>query len=144
MYEVFARFWAPRGLAAVPDEELDRIAALGFEYLWVMGVWTLGTAGPELSRTLFPHLAAGDVVGSPYAIARYEVDPRLGGDAALAEHRRRLARRSIGLVVDFVPNHTALDHDWIRTHPELYVTDASGIVCGKDPYFPAWTDTAQL
>jgi glycosidase len=110
----------------------------------VMGVWTLGTIGPQIAHALFPGVSAEDVVGSPYAIARYEVDPRLGGETALANLRSRLARRSIGLVVDFVPNHTARDHDWVRSHPELYVTDETGIVCGKDPYFPAWTDTAQL
>lgn len=141
LYETFARFWVGDGtLTTIPDAELDRIADLGFDYVWVMGVWTLGSEGPRISRSLYE----GDVVGSPYAIARYEVDPRLGGDEALAQLRKRLAKRSMGLIVDFVPNHTARDHHWVREHPELYVHDANGIACGKDPYFPAWTDTAQI
>jgi glycosidase len=24
-------------------------------------------------------------------------------------------------MLDFVPNHTALDHPWVLTHPEFYV-----------------------
>ena len=145
LYETFARFWVGDGtLATIPDAELDRIADLGFDYVWAMGVWTLGEVGPPISRTLYPGTPASEVIGSPYAVARYAVDPRLGGDAALAELRKRLAKRSIGLIVDFVPNHTARDHHWVREHPEMYVHDANGVACGKDPYFPAWTDTAQL
>ncbi|MBA3540429.1 MAG: alpha-amylase [Deltaproteobacteria bacterium] len=120
-----------------------------------MGVWTLGQEGPEIARqhvgvrrdldVLLPGWRPADVVGSPFAIARYAVDPSLGGDAALAELRARLASRSIGLLLDFVPNHTARDHHWIAELPALYVRDADGaIACGKDPYFPPWTDTAQL
>ncbi|HVK71046.1 MAG TPA: alpha-amylase, partial [Polyangium sp.] len=34
---------------------------------------------------------------------------------------------------------------WITERPELFVREANGqIACGKDPYFPPWTDTAQL
>ena len=51
----------------------------------------------------------------------------------------------MGLVLDFVPNHTALDHPWVTQRPELYVHGQDGaLACGKDPYFPPWTDTAQL
>ena len=157
LYEAFARVWlaesGARSLAEVSDEVLDRLA--GFDYLWLMGVWTLGTVGPEIARhhegvgrdldAMLPGWTAADVVGSPYAIARYAVDPGLGGDAALAVLRGRLAARGIRLILDFVPNHTARDHHWIRETPELYVHETDGtIACGQDPYFPAWTDTAQL
>jgi glycosidase len=144
LLEVFARFWAPRGFAAVPDEELDRIAELWFDYLWIMGVWTLGRIGQRISSELHPDFSVEDVVGSPYAVARYEVDPRFGGDAALADLRARLAKRNIQLIVDFVPNHTARDHHWVTEHPEVYVHDPDGIAAGKDPYLAPWTDTAQL
>lgn len=148
LFEAFARIW-------LPGADLDRLAADGFTHLWLMGVWTLGTHGPELARRnaplgreldpLLPGWAPADLVGSPYAIARYAVSPSLGGEAALAGLRARLAKRGIALILDFVPNHTARDHDWIREAPELYVHEADGtIACGKDPYFPAWTDTAQL
>ena len=159
LYEAFARVWlaesGARSLADIPDAALDRLATAGFDQLWLMGVWTIGTIGPEISRhhegvgkdldVMLPGWTATDVVGSPYAIARYEVDPALGGDAALATLRTRLAARGIRLILDFVPNHTARDHHWVDDSPELYVHESDGtIACGKDPYFPAWTDTAQL
>lgn len=157
LYEAFARVWlaesGARTLAEIPDAVLDRLA--GFDALWLMGVWTLGTAGPVISRAqasvrrdldeMRPGWTAADVVGSPYAVARYAVDPALGGDEALATLRARLAARGIRLVLDFVPDHTARDHHWVREAPALYVHEADGsIACGKDPYFPPWADTAQL
>lgn len=159
LYEAFARVWlaesGARSLAEVPDPVLDRLAADGFDHLWLMGVWTIGTIGPEIARhhdgvvkdldVMLPGWTARDIIGSPYAIARYAVDPALGGDAALAALRTRLATRGIRLILDFVPNHTARDHHWVHDAPEVYVHEADGtIACGKDPYFPAWTDTAQL
>ena len=106
-----------------------------------------------------------DVVGSAFCITGYEVDPRLGTQDDLALVRRRLHERGMQLVVDFVPNHVAFDHPWIAEHPEWFVagTDeryradpaayravetASGdvriVACATDPYFPPWTDVAQL
>jgi hypothetical protein len=164
LYEIFARMWlfdlsrtkgAPVTLADVPDEEIDRLAKLGFDYVYLMGVWTLGEVGPKIARELpdlraeyeraLPDLGSGDVLGSPFAVARYEVDPSLGGDAGLARLRERLRARGLGLVLDYVPNHLARDHHWIEERPELFVREPDGkVACGKDPYFPPWTDTAQL
>lgn len=164
LYEIFTRIWlgdlsraagSPVTLATVPDAALDRLAELGFDYVYLMGVWTLGEEGPRLSRTE-PDLRLDydlslhgwkdeDVVGSPFAVARYAVDPAFGGDAALASLRARLAERGIGLLLDFVPNHVARDHHWVTEKPSLFVRDAQGALApGKDPYFAPWKDTAQL
>jgi glycosidase len=48
------------------------------------------------------------------------VHDALGGDATLARLRDRLRRRGLRLMLDFVPNHTALDHPWVENHPEYY------------------------
>lgn len=146
IYEVFARTWlrttGARTLADIPDAELDRLADLGFDHLWVMGVWTLGPDGRAQAQGYFP---GQDVVGSPYAVAAYTVSPDFGGDSALAKLRERLAMRGMRLILDFIPNHTARDHAWFTEAPELYIRDATGAITGgKDPYFPPWSDTAQL
>jgi hypothetical protein len=146
LYEVFARTWLAESgahtLAEIPDADLDRLSAYGFDHVWLMGVWTLGPDGLAKARAFFPGV---DVTGSPYAVARYAVSPQLGGDAALATLRARLAQRDIRLILDFVPNHTARDHHWITEAPELFVHEPDGaITFGKDPYFAPWTDTAQL
>lgn len=164
VHEIFARVWldrlsraagAPVTLASVPDAELDRLADLGVDLLYLMGVWTLGQEGPRISRGMtelrpefdraLPGWTEADVVGSPFAVARYEVDPSLGGDAALGALRERLRDRGVGLILDFVPNHVARDHHWVTERPACFVRDDRGeILPGKDPYFPPWRDTAQL
>ncbi|HEX5758379.1 MAG TPA: alpha-amylase family glycosyl hydrolase [Thermoanaerobaculia bacterium] len=158
----------------MPVAELDRLAAAGVDLLWLMGVWPSGPRGIEIARTLpdlladyrrlLPDFGDGDVGGSPYSIAAYAVDPALGGAGALARLRERLAARGMRLLLDFVVNHTGLDHPWVRERPDLYVQGSAEdlarapgdffavdtgqgrriLAHGRDPYFPGWTDTAQL
>ena len=68
-----------------------------------------------------PGWKPGDVVGSPYAVARYVPDPRIGTWDSLDRTREKLHARKMALFLDFVGNHTALDHPWTREHPEFYV-----------------------
>ncbi|HWU36426.1 MAG TPA: alpha-amylase family glycosyl hydrolase, partial [Candidatus Acidoferrum sp.] len=105
-----------------------------------------------------------DIAGSVFAISGYTVSQALGRDAALARLRQRLQKRGLKLMLDFVPNHTGLDHPWVKAHPEYYIpgTEAdlerapqdfirikfrhgeSIMAYGRDPYFPGWPDTLQL
>lgn len=64
----------------------------------------------EFEETL-PDLREEDIAGSGFAITGYTVHPDLGGDAALARLRERLGARGLQLMLDFVPNHTGLDHE---------------------------------
>ena len=119
------------GLAGVPEEEWDTIAALGFDAVWLMGVWERSPAGIEIAlrndglvesfRRALPDFGASDVVGSPYCIRDYTVAAELGGTDGLAAAREALARRGLRLLLDFVPNHVAPDHAWTAAHPEYFV-----------------------
>ena len=90
-----------------------------------------GSAGRRVSRSdpawrqefeeTLPDLRDEDIAGSGFAITGYTVLASLGGDAALARLRERLRARGLRLMLDFVPNHTALDHPWVEAHPEYYV-----------------------
>ncbi len=161
-------------LGTLPDRILDGWAGLGFDAVWLMGVWTTGEVSKTIARTdagllaefrkVLPDLTEEDITGSPYSIRLYEVPRAFGGNGGLKKLRDRLAERGIGLVLDFVCNHTARDHDWVFSHPEYYVAGSAGdderrpdlyfkaqtakgervIAFGRDPTFPGWTDTAQL
>ena len=160
---------APVTLASVPDSEFAKWRELGFTHVWLMGVWTTGPLAraqalnlPDLRRAyddVLPGWAEGDVAGSPYAIGDYRVPPPLGGDVGLKAFRHKLHHHGLQLVLDFVPNHFGLDHPWLREQPELFVQSPNEmprtfaqatpagqrwIAHGKDPYFPPWSDTAQL
>lgn len=169
--EVAAPLSRSATLDDLPDAFLDRAAAHGFNWLWPLGVWQTGAAGVTAARSVdnwgrahyqqfLPDLSDADICGSPFAIQSYTVHTDFGGDAALARLRDRLRRRGLRLLLDFVSNHTALDHPWTQSHPEFYVhgTDADLaaqpgnwtrigphiLAHGRDPYFPGWTDTLQL
>jgi glycosidase len=164
----------PAMLDDIPDAELDRIAADGFDWIWLLGVWQTGEAGRAVSlhqpdwlaeyRHVLADYTSDDVAGSPFAVRAYAAHPDFGGPSALARFRRRLRRRDLKLMLDFVPNHTALDHAWATERPEVYiegqeddaarepgnyvrVTTRRGpriLAHGRDPYFPGWPDTLQL
>jgi Alpha amylase, catalytic domain len=168
--ELKRKHGVPITLASVPEEEWDAIAALGFDAVWLMGVWERSPASIRIAmeneslvtsfHQALPDFIETDNVGSPYSIRRYEVDPQLGGPAGLATARSRLAARGVGLILDFVPNHVARDHPWVADHPEYFVqgspqdlaldptpfVEAGGTIlaCGRDPFFPAWMDVLQL
>ncbi|HEX5069960.1 MAG TPA: alpha-amylase family glycosyl hydrolase [Vicinamibacterales bacterium] len=157
-------------LADVPGEEWDDLAGHGFDAVWFMGVWERSPAGIAISmekasqlddfRRALPDFQPADNVGSPYCVRRYVVDPHLGGPDGLAAARRQLSRRGVRLILDFVPNHVAPDHPWVTEHPEYLIQGdaddlrrdpasfiaAAGRVfaCGRDPFFPAWSDVVQV
>ncbi len=161
-------------LADVPAQYWEGIAQQRFDCVFLMGVWRRSVVGREIAlrepaliaeydRTL-PGWTEADVVGSPYCIRAYEPGERMGGWHGLDTAREELRERGLSLILDFVPNHTAFDHAWIEEFPERYVLGsvddyqrAPGdfrpvtirgrtlyIACGRDPYFPPWTDVAQL
>jgi glycosidase len=140
LYQINTRVWLTElgrslgrtaTLDDIHDAELDRVAAMGFDWVWLLSVWCTGPAGQRCSRSngewrrefeeTLHDLVEDDIAGSGLAITGYTVHPQLGGDAALARVRTRLAQRGLRLMVDFVPNHSALDHPWVDQHPEYYV-----------------------
>jgi len=179
LYEINTWVWltdlaaktdTPVDLSSVPSAEWDTIATLGFDAVWLMGVWERSPAGIAIAnqnenlltdfRRALPDFRPEDNVGSPYCVRRCVVDPHLGGPIGLARARQELAKRGVALVLDFVPNHVAPDHPWVNEHPEYFILgtaedlrndpgsyiqrDQAVFACGKDPYFPAWPDVLQL
>ena len=156
-------------LSSVPAAEWNAIAQ-GFDAVWLMGVWERSAASIAIAngnqtlvddfKRALPDFSPADNVGSPYCVRNYVVDERLGGPRGLAASRRELARRGMKLVLDFVPNHVAPDHPWVRQHPEYFIRgDAADIgkdrssfveiggtvfALGRDPFLPPWPDVLQL
>lgn len=182
MYQVNTRLWslaytlpgqAP-SLDNIPDAALDDLAAQGFDWLYLLGVWQTGEYGRQAAlrqhhfydeyRNILPDVTDEDICGSCFAIAGYTVSPRLGGDAAMERFYRRVQARDMRLMLDFIPNHTAVDHPWAYDHPEYYISGREAdvqrepgnyiqvqtvhgpriLAHGRDPYFPGWNDTLQL
>ncbi len=184
LYEINTRPWLDAlgqregrlvTLAQVPDDEWDRLAGLGMNVVYLMGLWRRSALGRQIARSepqLFPLYdqalpawRARDVIGSAFCISAYEPDEAVGTWTDLAVTREKLHDRGMTLVLDYVPNHTAFDHRWTSRSPERYVRgsqaafrhtpgafravetpagEVSFVACGRDPFFPPWTDVAQL
>src|SRR6478672_10795349 len=183
LYQINTRVWLtrlseslgrPAPLDDVPDAELDLLAEMGFDWVWFLSVWQTGPAAQQVSRSnagwrkefreTLPDLCEEDIAGSGFAIQSYRVHRDLGGAVALARLRRRMQKRGLKLMLDFVPNHMAPDHPWIDEHPDYFVHGSEADLArapqnycrvqtkngplvfayGRDPYFDGWPDTPQL
>ncbi|HYW41818.1 MAG TPA: alpha-amylase family glycosyl hydrolase [Bryobacteraceae bacterium] len=179
LYEINTALWL-HGLSAkyakritlgtVPAGEIQRLAAYRLDGVWLMGVWERSPASRNIARShpglqveyrrALPDFGPQDVIGSPFAVYWYAVDREFGGDEELADLRRRLNEAGLRLVLDFVSNHLARDHDWVanrascllegtpddlESSPGSYFPWGGRVFAhGRDPNFPAWTDTVQI
>jgi len=183
LYQINTRVWLTAlsrqlgrraTLDDIPDAELDRLAAMGIDWIWLLSVWQTGAAAQAVSRSnpewrhdfeqTLPDLTEDDIPGSGFAITGYTVHRDLGGDAALARVRERMRQRGLKLMLDFVPNHMAPDHPWVEEHSEYFIPGTEMdlarapknytwarrqrgdllLAYGRDPYFDGWPDTLQL
>ncbi len=183
LYQINTRVWLrelsehlgrPATLADIPNAVLDQMAALGFDYIWFLGLWQTGAEGREVSlshpewlrefQATLPGFTQADISGSPFAITAYALHRDFGQESELWDLKERLRKRGLKLLVDFVPNHTAPDHPWARAHPEFYIQGSEAdlerephnyrrvehprgsliLAYGRDPYFAGWPDTFQL
>jgi Alpha amylase, catalytic domain len=155
----------------VPSSYWDALVQKGIRIIWLMGVWK---GNPECAgkycfteslvegyRRALSDWTTEDVIGSPFAIDDYRFNPDLGDDESLSRLRETLRHRGLRLLLDFVPNHFSADSGIVAAHPEVFLhgnetllredpegffPDDRGAVFahGRDPYFPAWTDTVQV
>ena len=140
----------------VTDGELSSLADLGFDALWMMGVWEISDGVRKLSKVV-----SDDYEGSPYALPTYELNRELGGRNKFVRLVKRAHDAGLSVIVDFVSNHMAVDSPWIIRHPDFFIRSdpnarkqstnefflhKSGevVAFGRDPYFAPWNDTAQL
>ena len=177
LYQINTRVWLtelsrtlgrPATLDDIPDAELDRLAEHGVR---------LGLVPERLADR--PGRAAGLAQPTPSGARNFRrrcrtcarrTSPAPGSRSpatrciATSAAMRRwpgcasgFAQRGLRLMLDFVPNHTGLDHPWVEEHPEYYVPGTELdlarapqnytwvkrkrgdllLAYGRDPYFPA-------
>ncbi|MCX8056456.1 MAG: alpha-amylase family glycosyl hydrolase [Ignavibacteria bacterium] len=162
-------------LTDLPDEFFVELKNLGVEFFWPLGIFEPSLTSREISLTMkelhkkyYESLTdwnEKDVVGSPYAITEYKIANEFGGNEAFKKFRAKLKNKfKIKLILDFVPNHFAIDSPVVQKHPEFFIHAPSYlnsintnefislkingnehlIAHGKEPYSPVWKDTLQL
>ncbi len=157
-------------LKDIPDEYWSMLKSHGMDCVWLMGVWETTAASidaccfhPDLMRVYDhtdPDWTRNDVQGSPYAIEDYKVSSLLGSWEDLAQTYQKIKKNDLRLILDFIPNHFNAFSQLIETNPEIFVEVSEAhyasdphsfferkgryFAHGRDPYFPAWTDTVQI
>ena len=124
LYEISTRPWlyelsqkygkSITKLKDIPTKEFDNLQKNGIEIVWMMGVWQLGQYGLEFDRkadysSVLPDWTKEDVIGSPYAITKYTCNSDIGTNDDLKWLKEQLNKRNMKLMLDFVPNHSAVD-----------------------------------
>ncbi len=129
IYEVNVRQFTPEGTFNAFAAHLPRLKELGVEILWFMPIHPIG----ELNRK--------GGLGSYYSVKDYTaVNPEFG---TFDDFKRLVAQaHDLGfkVIIDWVANHTAWDHNWMTDHPDWYSRDENGKVIA--PF--DWTDVADL
>lgn len=181
LYEINTRVWLRRfdkgtmksALSDVPKTYWDEIALNGIDYIWLMGIWNTCESTVEkycfeddLVKSYKKALRdwkKEDVIGSSFAINKYELNSGIADKRSLLKLKSYLNRKGIKLILDFVPNHFSADSVLIKTNPEIFLTvdkkqydtdphtffkpnpeEEKYFAHGRDPFFPAWQDTVQV
>ena len=128
MYQVNPRVFAPSNSFQAILGRLDSIQDLGVNVLWIMPIYPIGQ---EKSKN------------SPYSVRDYKaVAPEYGTVDDLRALVESCHERGMGVILDWVANHTAWDNVWVSAHPDWYTKDSTGNIIyppGTD-----WTDVADL
>jgi len=157
----------------VPDEEWDKLCD-EYDNFWFMGIYKPSQKGQESAKNYWEQYQGylpdidkeKDIVSSPFAVTEYNPGQFIAKNwEKWDEMVKKLHERGKKVFIDFVPNHTAIDHPWVESHPEYYVQgnkeqydarpwnfveiiDNQGqiryLAHGKDPFCDSWVDTLQL
>lgn len=127
IYEVNPRVFAEQEAFKAIGTYLDSIKQLGVNIVWFMPIYEIGH---ERS------------VNSPYCVRDYRsVNPEFGTKEDFRQLVARCHEKGLGVILDWVPNHTAWDHAWIQ-HKDWYTQDSLGNIIW--PAGTGWRDVADL
>ncbi|WP_242156918.1 alpha-amylase family glycosyl hydrolase [Aestuariivivens sediminis] len=134
IYEVNIRQFTPEGTFNAFSEHLPRLKELGVDVLWLMPIHPIS----EINRK--------GTLGSYYAPKDYTaVNPEFGTIEDFKTLLKKTHDMGFYLILDWVPNHTGRDHNWVNEHPEFYIRDDNGNIT-YEAMSPTdvWWDTALL
>ena len=129
MYQVNPRVFAPDHSLNAVAARIDSIRDLGVNIMWVMPIYPIGIEKGK---------------NSPYCISDYKaIAPEFGTIDDFKNLANICHEHGMGIILDWVANHTAWDHPWVKEHPDWYTYDAQAdtIICPQ-PW--NWEDVADL
>ena len=129
MYQVNPRVFAPQNSLNAVAARIDSIRDLGVNVMWVMPIYPIGIEKGK---------------NSPYCISDYTaIAPEFGTIDDFKNLVRVCHEHEMGIILDWVANHTAWDHPWLKAHPDWYTHDEqSDTIIHPRPW--DWFDVADL
>ena len=176
IYEINTRVWLKKfnkKLLDVPFNFYTDLALKGINMVWLMGIWKTSPGvinkycfTPDLKNSYDKALKnwkKEDVIGSPYSIDEYDINPEIGSWKDILILKKNLNEIGIKLILDFVPNHFSVESRILKCKPEIFLqvdeefykkdpftffksqnNPDLTFAHGRDPLFPAWQDTVQV
>lgn len=109
IYEMNVYDFTSQGTFAAAEQRLPELRKLGIDIVWLMPIHPRGVNGKIGS------------LGSPYAVRDYTaVNSAHGSLSDLQSFVNTAHELGMSVWLDWVANHTALDHVWVNSHPEYY------------------------
>ncbi|TCD08301.1 hypothetical protein EZ449_12925 [Pedobacter frigidisoli] len=127
LYQINIRTFSKTGNLKGILPRLDSIKNLGINVVYLMPIYPIGKINS---------------VNSPYCVSDYtSVNPEFGDFADLKTLVDSIHSKKMAVILDWVPNHTAFDHSWIK-NKSWYLQDSTGKILS--PPGTNWLDVAQL
>ena len=129
MYQVNPRVFAPDHSLNAVAARIDSIRDLGVNIMWVMPIYPIGIEKGK---------------NSPYCISDYKaIAPEFGTIDDFKNLANVCHEHGMGIILDWVANHTAWDHPWLKEHPDWYTHDEkTDTIIHPRPW--DWYDVADL
>lgn len=148
IYEANIRQYSPEGSFDEFTKDIPQLKQLGVKVIWLMPIFPIS----ETKRKAFGDKFASDIedpeerkkyLGSYYAVTDFtKINPEFGTIEDFRELMKTAHENGIYVILDWVPNHTGWDHEWLKTNPEYYTQNDKGEVI--HPLGTDWTDVADL
>ncbi len=124
IYQLNIGAFTSEGTFSAAQSQLARLDTLGVDILWLMPIYP-----------------RGETMHSPYASMNFQnVNPAYGTVDELKTFVSAAHERGMKVWLDWVPNHVAVEHPWVKDHPEYFTRDAKGEMI--HPH--GWNDVFEL
>ena len=121
VYEMSVGSFTPEGTFAAALTRLRELRTLGIDVVWLMPVYPRGGG-----------------INSPYAATNFQkTNPKYGTIADLKALVAEAHRLGMEVWLDWVPNHTATNADWVTSNPEYYA-QSGGQMVHPNNYGDVW------
>lgn len=148
IYEANIRQYSKEGTFDAFTKDVPELKKLGVKIIWLMPVFPISktkrkATGGEFANLIKDPEKRKKMLGSYYAVSDFtKINPEFGTINDFRELVKKAHENDMYVILDWVPNHTGWDHEWLKNHPEYYTQNEKGEII--HPEGTDWTDVADL